>query len=52
MRVAFNMSSGSLAERAAWLPVEKFRGVVDGDLVVAAAAHTTSGSGGAGASSG
>ena len=40
MRVAFNMGSGSLAERAAWLPVEKLRCVVeDGRLVAAAAAH-------------
>ena len=40
MRVAFNMSSSSLAERAAWLPVEKIRSVVeDGRVVAAAAAH-------------
>ena len=40
MRVAFNMSSGSLAERAAWLPVEKMRCVVeDGRLVAAAGAR-------------
>ena len=38
MRVAFNMSSGSLAERAAWLPVEKFRAVVEDGRIVAAAA--------------
>ena len=25
MRVAFNMGSGTLAERAAWLPIEKMR---------------------------
>jgi hypothetical protein len=37
MRVAFNMSSGTLAERAAWLPVEKMRCVLDGDRIVAAA---------------
>ncbi len=37
MRVAFNLGSGSLAERAAWLPVEKMRCVVDGDRIVAAA---------------
>ena len=38
MRVAFNMGTGSLAERAAWLPVEKMRCVLDGDRIVAAAA--------------
>ena len=37
MRVAFNMSSGTLAERAAWLPVEKMRCVLEGDRIVAAA---------------
>ncbi len=37
MRVAFNLGSGSLAERAAWLPVEKMRCVLDGDRFVAAA---------------
>jgi hypothetical protein len=37
MRVAFNVSSGTLAERAAWLPVEKMRCVLDGDRIVAAA---------------
>ena len=38
MRIAFNMSSGSLAERAAWLPEEKMRCVLDGDRIVAALA--------------
>ena len=38
MRVAFNMGTGSLVERAAWLPVEKMRCVLDGDRIVAAAA--------------
>ena len=37
MRVAYNMSSGSLAERAAWLPVEKMRCIAEGDRIVAAA---------------
>ena len=37
MRVAFNMGSGTLAERAAWLPVEKMRCVLEGDRIVAAA---------------
>jgi hypothetical protein len=36
MRLAF-MGSGTLAERAAWLPVEKMRRVLDGDRMVAAA---------------
>lgn len=38
MRVAFNLGSGALAERAAWLPVEKMRCVLEGDRTVAAAA--------------
>jgi len=38
MRVAFNLGSAWLAERAAWLPVEKMRCVVEGDRIVAAAA--------------
>jgi len=37
MRVAFNLGSGGLADRAAWLPVEKMRCVLDGDRIVAAA---------------
>jgi predicted acetyltransferase len=37
MRVAFNMGPGTLAERAAWLPVEKMRCVLEGDRIVAAA---------------
>ena len=37
MRVAFNLGS-ALAERAAWLPVEKMRCVLEGDRIVAAAA--------------
>ena len=37
MRVAFNLGSGSAAERAAWLPMEKMRCVLDGDRIVAAA---------------
>ena len=36
MRVAFNIGS-ALAERAAWLPVEKMRCVLEGDRIVAAA---------------
>jgi hypothetical protein len=38
MRVAFNLGSAGLAERAAWLPVEKMRCVLEGDRIVAAAA--------------
>ncbi len=38
MRVAFNLGSTGLAERAAWLPVEKMRCVLEGDRIVAAAA--------------
>jgi hypothetical protein len=38
MRVAFNLGSGASAERAAWLPVENLRCVLDGDRIVAAAA--------------
>ena len=38
MRVAFNLGSATLAERAAWLPVEKMRCVLEGDRIVAAAA--------------
>jgi len=37
MRVAFNMGASSLAERAAWLPVEKMRCVLERDRIVAAA---------------
>jgi Acetyltransferase (GNAT) domain len=37
MRVAFNMGAGTLAERAARLPVEKMRCVLEGDRIVAAA---------------
>ena len=37
MRVAYNMSSASLAERAAWLPMEKMRCISDGSRLVAAA---------------
>ena len=37
MRVAFNLGSGTLAERAAWLPVEKMRCLLEGDRIVAAA---------------
>ena len=37
MHVAFNMGSGTLAERAAWLPVEKMRCVLEGERIVAAA---------------
>ena len=39
MRVAFNLGSGALAERAAWLPVEKMRCVVEDGRIVAAAAR-------------
>ena len=38
MRVAFNLGSAGVAERAAWLPVEKMRCVLEGDRIVAAAA--------------
>ena len=38
MRVAFNLGSGAMAERAAWLPVEKMRCVLEGHRIVAAAA--------------
>ena len=38
MRVAFNLGSAAMAERAAWLPVEKMRCVLEGDRIVAAAA--------------
>lgn len=37
MRVAFNLGSAHLQERAAWLPLEKMRVVFDGDRIVAAA---------------
>jgi predicted acetyltransferase len=37
MRVSYNMSSASLAERVDWLPVEKMRCISDGDRIVAAA---------------
>jgi predicted acetyltransferase len=37
MRVAYNLGAGSAAERAAWLPVEKMRCVLDGERIVAAA---------------
>ena len=37
MRVAFNLGSAGLAERAAWLPVEKMRCVLDGGRIVATA---------------
>jgi len=37
MRIAFNMGPDTLAERAAWLPVEKMRCVLEGDRIVAAA---------------
>jgi len=38
MRVAINLGAGDLAERAAWLSVEKMRYVLEGDRIVAAAA--------------
>ena len=38
MRVAFNLGSAGLAERTAWLPVERMRCVLEGYRVVAAAA--------------
>jgi predicted acetyltransferase len=37
MRVAYNLGAGASAERAAWLPVEKIRCVLDGDRIVAGA---------------
>ena len=37
MRVAFNLGTGTAAERAAWMPLERMRCVLDGDRVVAAA---------------
>jgi predicted acetyltransferase len=37
MRVAYNLSSGSVPERTAWLPVEQMRCISDGSRVVAAA---------------
>jgi predicted acetyltransferase len=37
MRVAFNLSPGSVRERAAWLPLQKMRCISDGSRVVAAA---------------
>jgi hypothetical protein len=37
MRVAFNLSTDSVPERAAWLPIQKMRCVSDGSRVVAAA---------------
>jgi predicted acetyltransferase len=38
MRVAYNISSGSMPERKAWLPIEKMRCISEGDRIVAAAA--------------
>jgi hypothetical protein len=37
MRLAFNLGSGTIPGRAAWLPVEKMRCELDGDRMVAAA---------------
>jgi predicted acetyltransferase len=37
MRVAYNLSSGSVPERTAWLPIQKMRCISDGSRVVAAA---------------
>jgi hypothetical protein len=51
MRIAFNMGSGTLAERAAWLPVEKMRCVLTAIASWRRPARATSGSDGAGASS-
>jgi len=38
MRVAYNLSTSSVPERTAWMPVEKMRCIADGDRIVAAAA--------------
>jgi hypothetical protein len=51
MRVAFNMGASSLAERAAWLPVEKMRCVLEGIASSPPPARGTSDSGGEDASS-
>lgn len=37
MRVAYNLSAGSLPARAAWLPVAKMRCIAEGERIVAAA---------------
>jgi predicted acetyltransferase len=37
MRVAYNLSTSSVPERTAWMPVAKMRCIADGDRIVAAA---------------
>jgi hypothetical protein len=52
MRVAFNLGSGAMAERAAWLPVEKMRACSRATGSSRRTRRATSVSGSAGGSSG